>query len=158
MGVEKTDVQLLHVPEDVAAQIEHDLLSDPLHEIGLDELEQVCRQQRDQVEFRELRDAFPRVGGKPLGEPRGRRSGLAGQVAIDAHLHEIRARDITEGLEGDRDGGDNSLPPVGLQVVPKPPDQDRVVNLADRVLVLLANVGLRRFRLYEYWLSVGRIP
>ena len=41
VGVEEADVHALHVAEDVAAQVEHDLLSGPLHQVGLDEFEEI---------------------------------------------------------------------------------------------------------------------
>jgi hypothetical protein len=34
-------VHALHVAEDVAAQVEHDLLAGPLHQVGLDELKEI---------------------------------------------------------------------------------------------------------------------
>ncbi len=39
------------------AQVEHDLLAGPLHEVGLDELEQEGERKGEQVEQRELGDA-----------------------------------------------------------------------------------------------------
>ena len=39
------------------AHVEHDLLAGPLHEVGLDELEQVGEEQRAEVEEGDLRDA-----------------------------------------------------------------------------------------------------
>ena len=42
--VEEADVHALHVAEDVAAQIEHDLLAGPLHQVGLNEFEEVSRE------------------------------------------------------------------------------------------------------------------
>ena len=41
VDVKEADVHALHVAEDVAAQIEHDLLAGPLHEVDLEELEEV---------------------------------------------------------------------------------------------------------------------
>ena len=40
VAVEEADVHALDVAEDLAAEIEHDLLAGPLHEVGLDELEE----------------------------------------------------------------------------------------------------------------------
>src|SRR5208283_3170546 len=37
--VEEGDVHVLQVAKDLAAQVEHDLLAGPLHQVGLDELE-----------------------------------------------------------------------------------------------------------------------
>ena len=100
MGVEEAHVQLLHVAEDVAAQVEHDLLPDPLHQIGLDEFEQVRRQQRDDVDFGELGNAVPRVGRRG-GAPATWCSapGLPDHVAVDADLDQVgpvtSARDLS---------------------------------------------------------------
>ena len=38
--VEETDVHALHVAEDLAAQVEHDLLPGPLHQVGLHKFQQ----------------------------------------------------------------------------------------------------------------------
>jgi hypothetical protein len=35
MIVKEADVHALHVAEDIAAQVEHDLLAGPLHQVGL---------------------------------------------------------------------------------------------------------------------------
>ena len=61
VGIEEADVHALHVAEDVAAQVEHDLLAGPLHQVGLDELEQVGRNLADEVDDREPGDAL-RIG------------------------------------------------------------------------------------------------
>ena len=39
--VKEADVHALHMAEDVAAQVEHDLLAGPLHQVGLNELKEV---------------------------------------------------------------------------------------------------------------------
>jgi len=41
VSVKEADVHALHVAEDVATQVEHELLPSPLHEVDLDELEEV---------------------------------------------------------------------------------------------------------------------
>jgi hypothetical protein len=41
VNIEKAHVHALHVAEDVAAQIEHDLLADPLHQVNLNELKEI---------------------------------------------------------------------------------------------------------------------
>ncbi len=43
MHIEESHVHALHVAEDVAAQIEHDFLAGPLHQVDLDELEEISR-------------------------------------------------------------------------------------------------------------------
>ena len=41
VSVEEADVHALHVAEDVAAQVEHDLLPRPLHQVSLNELKEI---------------------------------------------------------------------------------------------------------------------
>ena len=59
--VEEADVHALHVAEDVAAQIEHDLLAGPLHQVGLNEFEEVGG-----------KSARPRINGGQLGDAAAR--------------------------------------------------------------------------------------
>ena len=60
VNIEESDVHALHVAENVAAQIEHDLLADPLHQVNLDELEEVGRDQECEVNCGKPRDALHR--------------------------------------------------------------------------------------------------
>ena len=71
--VEEGDVQALQVAEDLAAQIEHDFLAGPLHEVGLQELEQEAEDQQSDIDGRDLRDAGDSVRAKPAPDA-GRRS------------------------------------------------------------------------------------
>ena len=48
--IEEGGLHALQVAEDLAAQIEHDLLAGPLHQVGLDELEHEGEEQRAEVE------------------------------------------------------------------------------------------------------------
>ena len=50
IAVEEGDVHALNVAEDLAAHVEHDLLTRPLHQVGLDELEHVAQAERAEVE------------------------------------------------------------------------------------------------------------
>ena len=59
--VKEPDVHALHVAEDVAAQIEHDLLPGPLHQVSLNELKQVGGNQCTKVNERKPRDALDRI-------------------------------------------------------------------------------------------------
>ncbi len=52
MGVKEADVHALHVAEDVAAQIEHDLLAGPLHQVGLNEFERDRRRAARRARWR----------------------------------------------------------------------------------------------------------
>ena len=67
--VEEPHVHALHVAEDVAAQIEHHLLPGPLHQVGLDEFEEIGRDQQRQVDPGQLRNALPGIGGEMPRQP-----------------------------------------------------------------------------------------
>ena len=74
--VVEADVHVLQVAEDLAAKVEHDFLSDPLHEIGLGELQNKAERDDAGVNSRKLCDAGERLGAeKPVEEP-GRLMGL----------------------------------------------------------------------------------
>jgi hypothetical protein len=84
-------VHALHVPEDVAAQIEHDLLADPLHQVDLNELEEISRDQHGQVDGGQARDALRLAPlRKHMGEglhcwlPSGRRRSRDPSLAVGA--------------------------------------------------------------------------
>ena len=61
--IEEGGRHALQVAEDLAAQVEHDLLAGPLHGVGLQEFEQVGDEQRAEVEQADLRDAGHRAAG-----------------------------------------------------------------------------------------------
>ena len=155
VGIEEANVHALHVAEDVAAQVEHDLLAGPLHQIGLDEFEKIGRNQRHQEDHGQPGDAMHGVGGQVAEEETSRSALMAykrrprdamvgGEVAVDAHHDEVGAGDVAEGFERDGDGGNGCLPPVGAQVMAQAPDQARVVDLANRILVALGRAAPSR--------------
>ncbi len=53
--VKEADVHALHVAEDVAAQVEHDFLADPLHHVGLNEFKEIGGKEGGQDRFRRAR-------------------------------------------------------------------------------------------------------
>ncbi len=53
--VEEGDVQALQMAEDLAAKIEHHFLAGPLHEVGLQELEQEAEDQQSDIDGSDLR-------------------------------------------------------------------------------------------------------
>ena len=61
--VEEAEMHALQMAEDLAAQVEHDLLAGPLHQVGLDKFEDVGNQQRAEVEQASLGDAGHRLAG-----------------------------------------------------------------------------------------------
>ena len=69
--VEEADVHALHVAEDLAAQVEHDLLAGPLHQVGLDELEEIGGKLRDQEDQCQAGDALHGVGRQVADEEAG---------------------------------------------------------------------------------------
>ena len=148
MGIEEGHVKLLHVAEDVAAKIEHDLLPDPLHEIRLNEFEQVLQTEDGDIDFGQLGDSVPWVGRQPPPDPGGRSAGLVHHVQVDADFHQVGAGHVGQRLESDRNRGDRRLQPVGLQIMSQPPDQDRIVDLAYGVFILLADLRLGPLRLH----------
>ena len=54
--VEEADVHVLQVTENLAAQVEHDFLSGPLHVVGLQEFEQEAKDQQAHIDAADLRD------------------------------------------------------------------------------------------------------
>jgi len=60
--VVKADVHVLQMTENLAPQVEHDLLASPLHEVGLRELQDKTQSDNARVDSPNLRDAGIRVG------------------------------------------------------------------------------------------------
>ena len=67
--VEEPDVHVLQMPENLAAQIEHDLLAGPLHEVGLDELQHKREHQQADIEAANLSDAGHRRATQAVTDP-----------------------------------------------------------------------------------------
>ncbi len=66
--VVESDVHALQVAEDLAAQVKHDFLAGPLHEVGLQEVEEKSEDQHAYVDGGDLRDAGQRPGAQPVPE------------------------------------------------------------------------------------------
>ena len=79
MGIEEADVHALHVAEDVAAQVEHDLLAGPLHQVGLDKFEEIGGDLCHQKDHGEAGDALHGVGGQVAEKKAGRSAFMAQQ-------------------------------------------------------------------------------
>ncbi len=149
VGVEEADVHALHVAEDLAAQVEHQLLAGPLHQVGLNELKEVGQQQRGQVERGQAGNALHGIVGKQAAEaavpaqPAGQQAdGVVGvqagrEVAVDGHHDQVGAGDIAQGFEADGQRRDGGLNPVGAQVASEPAHEPGVVDLADGVFIRL---------------------
>src|SRR6185437_16872949 len=59
--IEEPDVHLLQVSEDLAAQIEHDHLSSPLHQVRLHKFQNKIEEQGSEIDQRNLPHADPGV-------------------------------------------------------------------------------------------------
>lgn len=116
--------------EDLAAQIEHDLLAGPLHQVGLDEFEAEGDDERAEIEHGELSD--PRDGGtiEVPCQPGELGRGGTGHVSVDRDLHQIRPHNIGSRLEEDCEGGENDLKAVGPKIGEQAAHQAAVIGLA----------------------------
>ncbi len=170
--IEEADVHALHVAEDVAAQVEHDFLAGPLHQVCLNELEEIRRDLGDQEDQCESSNARYRVSGQMskkeggrsafVTQDRGARAAFSrGKVAVDADHHEVWPRDIAHGFQRDGDGGDCRLQPVRAQVMSEALDKAGVVDLANRIFIgfwtriAVARIAFFRLGLAGFLLSVG---
>src|SRR5258707_4335 len=68
MIVKEPDMHALHMAENIAAQIEHDFLASPLHQVGLDEFKKIGGDQRNEVNQGQARDAMDGIGREMPGE------------------------------------------------------------------------------------------
>ena len=109
IAVKEADVHALDVPEDLAAHVEHDLLSRPLHEVGLHELQQVAEHQGGQVDARDLGDSDHGIGAQPAGQSRRMRRRPSRHIAVHGDFGQIGAEHIRAGLEQDRHQRNNRL-------------------------------------------------
>src|SRR6516165_7328257 len=108
MRIEEADVHALHVPEDVPAQVEHDLLARPLHQVRLHKLKQISRDLENQVDQCEPRDAMHWIGRQMAQEKGGWTSLMPqqsrricayvarGKVPVDANHYQIWTGDSAE--------------------------------------------------------------
>ncbi len=133
--IEERGLHALQVAEDLAAQVEHDLLACPLHHVGLGELEDVGEQERAEVEEADLGDAGHGPGAEVPREPGEFCRRCAGHVGVDGDLDEVRAHDVGGGLEEDGEGGEAGLEFVGLEIGEETAHEARVVGLAGDFIV-----------------------
>ena len=135
IAVEEADVHALDVAEDLAAQIEHDLLSGPLHQVGLNEFETEGEQQRAEVEQSDLGHAANGVGAEMAGEPTQFFTGCRCEIGVDGYFDEVGAKDVAGGLDKDGDRGDSGLELIRLQVGEETPHEAAIVGFADDIIV-----------------------
>jgi len=125
--VEERDVHMLQVPEDLAAQIEHHLLSGPLHGVGLDELQHKRKYQKPDVQSANLRDANQRSTAQTVTDP-GVGVGRLRQILVDGNFGEEGTEHVGHRLEHDRDQRYHYMPFVGTKIREQPPHQPAVIR------------------------------
>src|SRR5207253_4044231 len=87
IAVEESDVHLLQMAEDLAAQVEHHLLAGPLHVIGLGEFQEETEAQQENVEAAELGDSGQRARAQPAVQ-KTVHAGLLREIFINRNLRE----------------------------------------------------------------------
>jgi len=124
--------------EQVAAQIVHDLLAGPLHQVGLDKGEAVTGYQANNID--ESQDVEPgqRVDRQMARNPVGGDVRPRQQIAVHSHLHQIRASHIADRFNGNSDGGNYGLQPIVAQIRAQTTHQPAIVDLAGGIVVRLA--------------------
>ena len=123
----KTDMHPLQMTEDLAAQVEHDLLPGPLHEVGLQEFEHEGEDQQPEIDPRDLRDSLQRPRIQPVPQPRhGARTRR--QIAVHRNLHQVGPEYVGKRLQNDGGNSDPDLPPIRAQVGQQPSHQTAVIR------------------------------
>ena len=138
IAVEEADVHALHVAEDLAAQVEHDFLAGPLHQVGLDELQAEGHDQRCEIDAGNLRDAMSWHSGLSRRVNQLRCSfGRSVMYRSTATMVRIGAENVQSRLEQDGDKGNDGLPLVGPKVGDQTTHQAAVIGLSDNIIVFL---------------------
>ena len=94
----------LQMAEDLAAQVEHDLLPGPLHHVGLQKFEKKGDEKGAKVEERDLGDACNGLRIEMPGQPGELVVGRIGHVGVDGDFDQIRSHDIAGGLDENGEG------------------------------------------------------
>ena len=154
--VEEAGRHALDVAEDLAAQIEHDLLAGPLHQVGLDKLQDIGNEQRAEIEQAKLGDAGHWPRAEMVGQPGELLRRRVRHVGIDGNLDQIRPDNIGAGLEDDGYGRNGSLEFVWPQIGQQTAHEAAVVGFAHDLVIV--RCLLRRFFLrLSLFLSLGHL-
>ena len=144
----------LQVAEDLAAQVKHDLLPGPLHEVGLQEFQEESENQQADVHGADLRDADQRLRTQEAVEKAvaaARRGGR--QVFVDGDLGEVGADHVGGGLQHDGHQRNRHLPLVRTQVAQQPLHQPAVVGFSQDLFF----VDIGRHLSLGYQTRLGRL-
>ena len=97
--------------EDLAAQVEHDLLPRPLHVVGLREFQKEAEAEQEDVKRANLGNADQRAGTEPAVQ-QVMPAALGRQILVNRNDGEQRTKDIGAGLEHNRHQRNGHLPLV----------------------------------------------
>ena len=96
-------MHLLQVAKNLFAQVEHNLLAGPLHQVGLYKFHDVAEQQRAKINGGNLSDASVGVGAEIAAEPRMIRLAGVGHVPIHGDHRQVRPHHVGKGFQRDGD-------------------------------------------------------
>ena len=91
VAIEEGRMHGLDMAEDLAAEIEHDFLSGPLHEVGLDEFEAVGEEEGAEVDGAQFGDAGEGAAAEMAGDPGEVVGRGVGHVGVYGNLDEVGA-------------------------------------------------------------------
>ena len=97
--VEEADVHALQMAEDLAAQVEHDLLAGPLHQVGLGEFQSEAEQQQSKIDATPIW-AMP-ISGRELRKRSRNRGGRWRKGIYQWRFWSGRAENVGAGLQDD---------------------------------------------------------
>ncbi len=130
VAVEEADVHALQVAKDLAAQVKHDLLPGPLHEVGLQEFQEESKNQQADVHAADLRDADQRLRAQEAVEKAVAARRVGRQVLVHGDLGEVGADHVGGGFQHDGRQRKRHLPFVRPQVAQQPLHQPAVIGLS----------------------------
>ncbi len=136
---------MLQVAEDLAAQVEHHLLSRPLHQVGLQEFQREGEKQQPNVEAADLPDTLKRRVTQVVGKP-GVRIRRFRQVLVDGNLGEEWPQYVSHRLQNDGRQRHRHMPLVGTQIAQQPPHQPAVIRLSYYFVFLVRSHSLLETR------------
>src|SRR5689334_1153472 len=118
---------MLEMTEDLAAQIEHNLLPGPLHVVDLREFQDEDGQLDAEVDGSDLCNAVEGVRAEEAVEEPVRRAFVPHQVLVDRSFRKVGANDVCTRLEHNRDQREYHLPAVWAEIRQQPLHQAAVI-------------------------------
>ena len=121
-------MHLLQVAKNLAAQVEHDLLAGPLHQVGLRIFEDEADCQRGHIDKSNLSNANDRIGTQPGIEQAVRPVRGISKIFVNRDFGEVRAKDVYRGLENNGSQRNHHLPFIGAEISQQPLHQTAVIR------------------------------